>query len=163
METEKKHLPLFGVGPIIVYGQFAFTLIAIMLSYTFKWDFAKISVLNIPLKVIGGSLIAFGIYLDLSAKIRSKLFKNVASNKLIMDGVYGIVRNPVYSGALVGCTGAVLLTNNLLLLIVPIICWGYMTVFLIKTEEKWLINLYGQEYIEYCKRVNRCIPWIRRR
>lgn len=26
------------------------------------------------------------------------------------------------------------------------------------TEEKWLADLYGREYVEYCKNVNRCIP-----
>ncbi len=25
---------------------------------------------------------------------------------------------------------------------------------LINTEEKWLLGLYGQEYVDYCKRVN---------
>ena len=34
-----------------------------------------------------------------------------------------------------------------------------MTIFLKNTEEKWLSELYGQEYLDYCKRVNRCIPW----
>ena len=28
------------------------------------------------------------------------------------------------------------------------------------TEEKWLSDLYGSEYGEYCKRVNRCWPWL---
>ncbi len=28
------------------------------------------------------------------------------------------------------------------------------------TEEKWLLELYGIEYANYCKRVNRCIPWF---
>lgn len=27
-------------------------------------------------------------------------------------------------------------------------------------EEKWLAELYGQEYIDYCKKENRCIPWF---
>ena len=27
------------------------------------------------------------------------------------------------------------------------------------TEEKWLFDLYGQDYADYRKRVNRCIPW----
>ncbi|MDE5782270.1 MAG: hypothetical protein K2I03_12475 [Lachnospiraceae bacterium] len=58
------------------------------------------------------------------------------------------------------CTGAVLIANNIILLIVPVICWLYMTLFLIRTEEKWLKELYGQEYVSYCKNVNRCIPWF---
>jgi protein-S-isoprenylcysteine O-methyltransferase Ste14 len=34
-----------------------------------------------------------------------------------------------------------------------------MTVVLKNTEEKWLLDLYGKEYEEYKKRVNRCIPF----
>ena len=156
--SKKNHLPLYSVGPIIVYGQFVFTTISIILTYIFDANFPTINVLNILFKVVGILLIAFGLYLDLSAKLKSKLFKNVEDNKLITGGVYGIVRNPVYSGALLACTGAVLIANNLILLIVPVICWLYMTLVLIKTEEKWLKELYGQEYISYCKKVNRCIP-----
>lgn len=31
--NKKNHLPLYGVGPIIVYGQFVFTVISIILTY----------------------------------------------------------------------------------------------------------------------------------
>lgn len=158
--NRENHLPLYGVEPIIVYGQFVFTAISIMLTYIFEFGFLTISAFNILFRVIGILLIVSGIYLNLSAKLKSKLFKNVEDNKLITDGVYSIVRNPVYSGALLVCIGAVLIANNLILLIVPVICWLYMTLFLMKTEEKWLEELYGQEYVSYCKRVNRCIPWF---
>ncbi len=36
-----------------------------------------------------------------------------------------------------------------------------MTIVLINTEEKWLLDLYGNEYADYKKRVNRLIPWKR--
>ena len=61
-DTSKKHLPLFGVGPVIVYGQFFITGMAIVLSYIFDWSFARIDILNLPLKVIGVLLIIFGFY-----------------------------------------------------------------------------------------------------
>ena len=32
---------------------------------------------------------------------------------------------------------------------------------LVVTEEKWLRDLYGKQYEDYCNRVNRCIPWFR--
>lgn len=38
-----------------------------------------------------------------------------------------------------------------------------MTVLMKGTEEKWLLKLYGTEYSNYCKRVNRCIPWFAKR
>ena len=27
-------------------------------------------------------------------------------------------------------------------------------------DNVWLLELYGNEYTDYCKRVNRCIPWF---
>ncbi len=158
--SKQNHLPLYGVGPVIVYGQIIFTAISIILTSIYHLEFPTTNVIDIMFKIIGALLISFGFYLDLTAKLKSKIFKSVEENKLITDGVYSVVRNPVYSCALLACTGAVLMVNNLILLIVPVICWLYMTLFLIKTEEKWLKELYGQEYISYCKRVNRCIPWF---
>ena len=49
------------------------------------------------------------------------------------------------------------------MLILPVIDWAIMTIALINTEEKWLLDLYGNEYAEYKKHVNRFIPWKRRR
>ena len=157
---KRNHLPLYGVGPVIVFGQFIFTAISIILTCIFDVQFPVKDGISLLFKATGVALIAYGLYLDISAKLKSKIFVGVAENKLITDGVYGIVRNPVYSFALLSCTGAVLIANNLILLLVPVICWLYMTLFLIHTEEKWLKELYGQEYVSYCQRVNRCIPWF---
>jgi len=162
MEEEKKHLPLFGVGPIIVFGQVIFTAVAIIIARIFNLKY-EIEALKVPFLIIGILFLCFGFYLDLSAKFKSKLFKNVEDNKLITDGVYAITRNPVYSCAFLLCFGAILISNNLLLFFVPIICWIYMTIFWVNTEEKWLKDLYGQEYIEYCKKFNRCIPWFQKK
>ncbi|MDE5583640.1 MAG: isoprenylcysteine carboxylmethyltransferase family protein [Ruminococcus sp.] len=160
---KKKHLPLYGVGPVIVFGQYLITALIIILSFVFEFDSVRIEFLSIPMKIIGILLIAFGFYLDFSAKIKSELFRKVENHTLITDGIYRIVRNPVYSGVLCICTGIVFIFNNIFLLIVPFVCWLYMTVFLINTEEKWLRDLYGDDYRDYCRKVNRCIPWFQKR
>ena len=160
---EKRHLPLLGVGPVIVAGQVLITVIGAIASYCGYFAAGKIEWLNIPLKIVGVGLMVFGFFLNYSAKHKSKLFEMVAENKLITTGVYSIVRNPVYSAVFLACTGAVCISNNLILFLIPVICWTYMTIFLKLTEEKWLTGLYGQEYIEYCKKVNRCIPWFPKR
>ena len=113
MDNNNKHLPLFGVGPLIVFGQVLITAIAIGLTYVFDVNFASFAILEIPFLVIGILFIMFGFYLDLSAKYKSKLFKNVEENKLITDGVYAYTRNPVYSGGFLICVGAVFSANNL--------------------------------------------------
>ena len=96
MSNINKHLPLFGVRPVIVYGQVLMTAITIGLTYVFDVSFASFDILKIPFLVVGIILIIFGFYLDLSAKYKSKLFQNVEENRLITDGVYVYTRNPVY-------------------------------------------------------------------
>ena len=148
---KKNHLPLLGVGPVIIAVQVLITVIGVIVSYRGYFAAGKIELLNIPLKIVGIGLMVFGFFLNYSAKRKSKLFEMVAENKLITTGVYSIVRNPVYSAVLLACTGAVCISNNLVLFFIPVICWIYMTIFLKLTEEKWLTDLYGQEYIDYCK------------
>ena len=70
--------------------------------------------------------------------------------------IYGI--GP-YFGAGVILTGG-LLVCNLWLLILPPLWWLAMTLLVTHTEEKWLTEYYGKEYLDYCRRVNRCIPWL---
>lgn len=160
---KKEHLPLYGVGPLIVGFQILVTVVGIVLSCLGYFDFGNIKVLDIPLKIIGVVLIIFGVYLYLSANFQSRVFDNITENKLVTTGVYSVVRNPIYSAFLLACTGAVCIANNVVLFVVPVLCWAFMTIVLKLSEEKWLKNLYGDEYTKYCKRVNRCIPWFSRR
>lgn len=158
----EKNLPLYGIGPVIVFGQLLIAGGAIAISYKFKWDCYEYEMLNIPLKIIGILSVIFGLYLNYSAKHISNLFENVSENRLIQDGIYRYVRNPVYSAAFFVSIGTVCMTNRLILLVaVGIICWSYMSLLLVVTEEKWLRDLYGKQYEDYCNRVNRCIPWFR--
>lgn len=122
----------------------------------------EISALMIPLIIIGILFILFGIYLWVNAVIVCKLDDNIRSNKLVTTGVYAYVRNPIYSAVLLVCTGAIIIANNLYLLVLPVIYWAFLTVLMKNTEEKWLLNVYGDEYINYCKKVNRCIPFKRK-
>ena len=61
---EKEHLPLLGVGPIIVALQAIITVIGIVVSNYGKLAVWEIKILNIPLKCIGIGLLCFGIYLN---------------------------------------------------------------------------------------------------
>jgi protein-S-isoprenylcysteine O-methyltransferase Ste14 len=120
---------------------------------------------NKPVKIImtaiGVLLIIEGILLFLGADLNGNLQDNIKQNKLKTNGSYKFVRNPCYCLFLLGCTGALFIAHNPLLLILPPVFYVWMTVILKNTEEKWLTELYGEEYTEYCKRVNRCIPWIK--
>ena len=113
--------------------------------------------------VIGILFIVIGIALFFGADAGGKLKDQIEQNKLKTNGSYRFVRNPCYSLFLLASTGAVLIAHHPLLLVIPLLYWLEMTVVLKRTEEKWLTELYGQQYTDYCKRVNRCIPWFERK
>ncbi|WP_314112762.1 isoprenylcysteine carboxylmethyltransferase family protein [uncultured Solobacterium sp.] len=156
---EKGHLPILGVGPLYVVTIILMTIISITLSATgiipvitfanFQWIFILIGIL----------CFIIGIILWLKAVIIDRLDAHIIKNQLVTTGVYAYVRNPVYSAFMFVCTGVLLIYGNLILLLLPIIYWGFMTVLMKLTEEKWLEDLYGKEYVQYRQRVNRCIPW----
>lgn len=161
MDNEKKHLPIYGIGPILCFPMVVLSAIGIYLSVKGYIP----GVINNPIIkwimiIIGGVLIVEGIVLFFCADLNGNLQDNIKSNQLKTNGSYKYVRNPCYCLFLLGCMGALLIANNIVLLVLPILFWIEMTIVLINTEEKWLRNLYGQEYIDYCKKVNRCIPWF---
>ena len=156
---EKKHLPIYGVGPMYSISIVILTILGEFLSIIGKLDTGKIDILRIPFFIIGIILIILGAVFWVRANFESRIGENIRRNNLVQTGVYAYVRNPVYSAFLMICSGVLLLEGNLWLLILPIIFWLCLTILMKNTEEKWLSALYGEEYSNYCKRVNRCIPW----
>jgi len=78
--------------------------------------------------------------------------------ELCQDGPYSITRNPLYIFSFLGVTGIMCGTQNLMLLmiIVPLFLGYYY--FIIKSEENRLLELFGQEFADYCLKVNKIIP-----
>lgn len=156
---KKDHLPILGVGPLYVITIVLITIISIIFSATRFIPVITFTNMRWIFILIGILCFIIGITLWLRAVIIDKLDTHIIKNELVTTGVYAYVRNPVYSAFMFVCTGVLLIYGNLVLLLLPIIYWGFMTILMKSTEEKWLEDLYGQEYIQYLQRVNRCIPW----
>ena len=156
---KKDHLPILGVGPLYVITIVLITIISIIFSATRFIPVITFTNMRWIFILIGILCFVIGITLWLRAVIIDRLDAHIIKNELVTTGVYAYVRNPVYSAFMFVCTGVLLIYGNLVLLLLPIIYWGFMTVLMKSTEEKWLEDLYGQEYIQYLQRVNRCIPW----
>ena len=156
---KKDHLPILGVGPLYVITIVMITIISIIFSATRFIPVITFTNMRWIFILIGILCFVIGITLWLRAVIIDRLDTHIIKNELVTTGVYAYVRNPVYSAFMFVCTGVLLIYGNLILLLLPIIYWGFMTVLMKLTEEKWLEDLYGQEYIQYLQRVNRCIPW----
>lgn len=156
-----KHLPVYGIGPVLCVPLAVVMGILFTMSIKGKipsTDFGEM--VNSILSIVGYIIILLGIVLCLGADKGDKLKSNIKENRLKTDGSFRFVRNPRYSTFLLVEFGLALVCHNLYLLIIPVLFWIEMIIVLKRTEEKWLTKLYGQEYIEYCKKVNRCIPFF---
>ena len=162
MMNQRKHLPLYGVGPIYVITIIVLSISGIFMSAKGYINSGRVDRLKVLFLVLGLIMIAFGISIWIAAVIKAKIDNNIKNNQLVTTGIYSYVRNPIYSAFMIVCAGAIFCANNLWLLILPILYWIGLTLLMKATEEKWLKDLYGEQYIEYCKNVNRCIPWFRK-
>jgi len=164
-KNEQAHLPVMGVGPVCIAIMIVCTAAGIV---PIKFDILKngnvsSAIPSILFMIAGILCIAGGIVLWGAAVFGARIDIKIKSNQLATGGVYGLVRNPIYSSFLFICTGALLICRNWYVLILPPLFWLYLTVFMKLTEEKWLTERFGKEYTAYCKRVNRFIPWKRRK
>ena len=156
---EGQKLPLFGIGPYMIFGMGAVNLMGIILfGYVFKNGILE-GPWKIIFRIMGALLILSGILIWYTGAMRSDMDNHIESNKLKTGGIYAWVRNPMYSGWWIAFAGITLMWHNVCMLVLPVINWIIMTITLINSEEKWLLNLYGSDYENYKVTVNRCIPW----
>ncbi len=159
---EGQKLPLYGIGPWLVMGMGLLTCAGTVLAnYVFHsgiltggwaWTFRVTWIL----------LILFGLWVWKTGALGSDMDAHISDNRLKTDGIYAWVRNPMYAGWWILFTGMSFLWHNVWMIPVFFLNWLLMTVVIKRTEEKWLLKLYGQEYADYMKRVNRCVPWKRK-
>ena len=119
---------------------------------------------RVVLPVIGGICICLGLLL-MVATIR--LFVTVGkgtlapwepTQRLVVQGVYRHVRNPMISGVILVLLGESVLTASL-----PLFCWFLVVVvvnaiYIPLSEEPGLVKRFGEEYLTYKRNVPRWVP-----
>lgn len=95
MKTQINKMPTFGVGPIYVITCLGLTIIGLILSNYGYLKAGQVDQGEIYFNILGGLSILFGLNLWIRAVLIQKINAKVKENKLITDGVYAIVRNPV--------------------------------------------------------------------
>lgn len=81
---------------------------------------------------------------------------------LVTQGVYSLVRNPLYLGALLILLGESLFFGSLAILVYALLLWLCFHIFILFYEEPALSRKFGDAYGEYCKEVPRWLPKIRK-
>jgi len=158
---KKNTLPVFGIGPIYAVSCLLLTVFGLFLKKKGFLNGGDLPGLKSEAMRIGFMLILIGVALWIYAVLIQRISKEISSGHLVTIGIYSIVRNPIYLAFLCVCTGILITAHNVYLLIITVVLYIFLTVLMKQTEEKWLLDKFGSEYIEYCKHVNRVIPWFR--
>ncbi len=104
--------------------------------------------------VIGGLIYAWCLW-DFATFGRGTPAPIDAPKKLVVRGLYRYSRNPMYLGVLTVITGWALFFLSVNVLLYALIMTVSFNLFVRFYEEPHLRNLFGNEYDEYCKRVDR--------
>jgi len=136
-------------------------LFAIMIFY-FSDNFAYI---DLPFKIyISLFFISLGFIVTFSSARNFKKkdttvnpMKPNETSKLVTDGFFKITRNPMYLGMLLFLLGLSIYNGLIVGLIFLPLFVGYITYFQIIPEENAMLELFGEEFTVYMKKVRR---WI---
>ena len=89
---------------------------------------------------------------------RGGLNRQVYAEKLVQGGLFAHCRNPLYVGNFLILLGVGIASNSVVFLSVgvPFFLFAYWAI--IAAEESYLRNKFGQDFDDYCTRVNRLLP-----
>jgi protein-S-isoprenylcysteine O-methyltransferase Ste14 len=119
-------------------------------------DFRVAAIIGFVVALAGQTLRAITIGLEYI--IRGGRNRQVYAEKLVQGGIFSHCRNPLYAGNFLILFGVGIASNSLyfLAIVVPVFFIIYWAI--IAAEEAYLFNKFGDEFLAYCKRVNRVIP-----
>ena len=121
------------------------------------FEFGFFSYLAIPFYILG-TIIIIWCSVDMVKKGLGTPAHVDPPKKLIVNGLYRYVRNPIYLGALLVLCGYFLWFGSSLM--IPYFLFFVLAYQILITliEEPILRHTFGKEYEEYCKNVGRWIP-----
>lgn len=109
----------------------------------------------ISLVTLGGVIALWGVKEFRDAKTTVNPLKPESSSSLVSSGIYQYTRNPMYLGLLLILLSAVIYSQHPLGLVSALGFVAYMNRFQIEPEEKMLVKLFGDEFVDYSNQVKR--------
>jgi len=148
MEQKRKVIP-----PVYFF-------LALVSMAALHWALPIARVLAPPISYVGSVLIVAGMWLGGHAfrgfsKAGTPVVPFERSTALVTNGSYRITRNPMYVGMVLILTGIALMLGTVgPWLPIPVFIWIIRSNFIIR-EERFLEELFGQQYLAYKSRVRR--------
>jgi protein-S-isoprenylcysteine O-methyltransferase Ste14 len=85
----------------------------------------------------------------------------IEAPRLVVEGPYARVRNPIYLGTIALSLGMALLIGDPLALGMAVAALGLMYLAIVPAEESFLAQQFGDHYRRYCAAVPRLLPRFR--
>ena len=119
------------------------------------------SAIQLPMAILfaisGIVLLVFSMLAFRRAGTTVDPFHPEEASQLVVDGVFGYSRNPMYVSLLLVLIGWAICLGGVYNIAVLALFVSYITFFQIKAEEAAMRSLFGETYVNYCSRVRR---WI---
>jgi protein-S-isoprenylcysteine O-methyltransferase Ste14 len=155
-QSPARRLSRWGVGPRILGSAAVYAAIAAVVSHNFP-DIFVISMIPYGMFVtVGVVLLVIGI--PILAIAGHAVITAYDRDRLVTDGFFGVVRNPLYATwTVIVIPGLAMFSQSWLVLLTPLVAYGVFKL-LIRREDRYLAERFGQEYETYRARVNEIIP-----
>ena len=157
-QDKHQKMPTYGVGPYLSVSILTTNLTGWLLSQSVLQSGLLKGGFKDLFYLIGITLMFVAWRIQWLSGVKSGVIMSVQSNELKTTGIYARTRNPIYFSWWLCSIGAILCLHNVWLLLLIPIQWVILTVVIRITDEKWLYELHGEAYKDYCERVNRWIP-----
>ena len=82
------------------------------------------------------------------------------SHRLVTDGIYRHVRHPMYTGFWLWAVAQALLLPNWVAGVSGLVGFGTLYAFRITSEERLMLETFGDSYRDYSRRTARLVPWL---
>ena len=102
-----------------------------------------------------------GATIGLAYIIRGGKNKKVYAEDLVTTGIFNHCRNPLYVGNILMIAGVGVLSNSLLYVFIMIPFFLFIWQAIVLAEENFLRNKFGEQFNNYCARVNRWLPSLK--
>ena len=157
-QDNHQKLPTYGAARYLYISMLVLNLTGLLLSQSVLQSGLLTGGFRDLFYLVGFLLMIIAARIQWLSGVKSFISTSIQTSELKTTGIYARTRNPIYFSWWLSSIGITLTMHNVWLLILIPIQWVIITVVIRNTEEKWLYEIYGEAYKDYCARVNRWFP-----
>lgn len=142
------------VPPVVIF------IVALLLT----WYCAGLNVMPLPhpLRPLGFVIFVAGGFIGVAGVIAFRQQRTTVNphrpqnaSSLVDGGIFAYTRNPMYLGLVVGVIGAAFIVRDASGFVFAVLTMAYLQRFQIVPEERFMQDIFGDDFTRYCLRTNR--------